>query len=47
VSCSGQKLRERLVVKSGLTAGDRVVTAGAYALKARIMKSQLGEGHGH
>ena len=43
----GQKLRERVVVKSGLTAGDRVVTAGAYALKARIMKSQLGEGHGH
>jgi cobalt-zinc-cadmium efflux system membrane fusion protein len=43
----GQKLRERVVVKSGLVAGDRVVTAGAYALKARIMKSQLGEGHGH
>ena len=43
----GQKLRGRLVVKSGLAAGERVVTAGAYALKARIMKSELGAGHGH
>ncbi|MBL8502249.1 MAG: efflux RND transporter permease subunit, partial [Rhodocyclaceae bacterium] len=31
----------------GLAAGDKVVTAGTYALKARIMKSQLGEGHAH
>lgn len=43
----GEKLRGRVVVKAGLAVGDKVVTAGTYALKARIMKSQLGEGHGH
>ncbi|MBK7136305.1 MAG: efflux RND transporter periplasmic adaptor subunit [Rhodocyclales bacterium] len=43
----GDKLRGRVVVKAGLAAGDKVVTAGTYALKARIMKSQLGEGHAH
>lgn len=43
----GDKLRGRVVVKNGLAAGDKVVTAGTYALKARIMKSQLGEGHAH
>ena len=43
----GDKLRGRVVVKAGLQAGERVVTAGTYALKARIMKSQLGEGHAH
>jgi len=43
----GDKLRGRVVVKAGLQAGERVVTAGTYALKARIQKSQLGEGHGH
>ncbi|MBI4291853.1 MAG: efflux RND transporter periplasmic adaptor subunit [Betaproteobacteria bacterium] len=43
----GEKLRGRVVVKRGLAAGDKVVTAGTYALKARVMKSQLGEGHGH
>ncbi|WP_265942193.1 efflux RND transporter periplasmic adaptor subunit [Dechloromonas sp. A34] len=41
----GDKLRGRVVVKNGLAAGDKVVTAGTYALKARVMKSQLGEGH--
>lgn len=43
----GEKLRGRVVVKAGLQAGERVVTAGTYALKARIQKSQLGEGHAH
>lgn len=43
----GEKLRGHVVVKAGLAAGDKVVTAGTYALKARIMKSQLGEGHAH
>ena len=43
----GEKLHGRVVVKAGLAAGDKVVTAGTYALKARIMKSQLGEGHAH
>jgi membrane fusion protein, heavy metal efflux system len=35
----------RTVVKSGLKPGEQVVTAGAYALKARKLKSQLGHGH--
>ena len=36
-----------VLTDAGLAAGDKVVTAGTYALKARIMKSQLGEGHAH
>lgn len=40
----GERLRGRVVIKSGLGVGDQVVTAGVYALKARILKSQLGEG---
>ncbi|HRF10539.1 MAG TPA: efflux RND transporter periplasmic adaptor subunit [Candidatus Accumulibacter phosphatis] len=43
----GEKVGQGVVVEDGLKAGDRVVTAGAYTLKARIMKSQLGSGHGH
>lgn len=43
----GDKLYGRVVVKAGLAAGDKVVIAGTYALKARVMKSQLGEGHAH
>jgi membrane fusion protein, heavy metal efflux system len=34
-----------IVVRSGLEPGDRVVVAGAYALKARLLKSQLGDSH--
>lgn len=33
-------------IKQGLVEGDRIVVTGAYALKARLLKSQLGEGHG-
>ena len=43
----GDKLRGRVVVKSGIKAGDTVVTSGAYALKARQLKGQLGSGHAH
>ena len=43
----GDKLQDRLTVRSGIKEGDRVVVAGAYALKAQMLKSQLGEGHGH
>lgn len=32
-----------VTVKSGLEAGDKVVVSGAYALKARLLKSQLGD----
>ena len=42
---SGERLDGRTVLKSGVTAGEQVVTAGAYALKARKLKSQLGHGH--
>jgi len=31
------------VIKQGLKAGDTYVRAGAFALKARLLRSQLGE----
>ncbi|TFW13362.1 efflux RND transporter periplasmic adaptor subunit [Massilia arenosa] len=40
---TGQRLNGRVVVTSGVSAGERVVVAGAYALKARLLKSQIGE----
>jgi len=41
----GERLAGRTVLVSGLKSGEQVVTAGAYALKARSLKSQLGHGH--
>ncbi len=41
----GERTGGRTVIKAGLKQGDQVVTAGAYALKARQQKSQLGHGH--
>jgi cobalt-zinc-cadmium efflux system membrane fusion protein len=41
----GERVGGRTVLKSGVKAGDQVVTSGAYALKARKLKSQLGHGH--
>jgi len=41
----GEKVGGRTVVKAGLKAGEQVVAEGAYALKARLLKSQIGEGH--
>lgn len=41
----GDKLSGRTVVKSGLATGEQVVTTGAYALKARLLKSQISEEH--
>ena len=38
----GEKLSGRTVIKSGVAAGEKVVTQGAYALKARLLKSQIG-----
>jgi len=35
----------RAIVKSGLKPGERVVTEGTYALKARLLKSQIGDTH--
>lgn len=42
---TGEKLGGRTTVKSGLKAGEQVVAAGAYALKARLLKSQIGDSH--
>jgi membrane fusion protein, heavy metal efflux system len=41
----GDKLGGRTVVKAGLKAGEQVVAAGTYALKARVLKSQIGDEH--
>ncbi len=41
----GDKVGGRTVVRSGLAAGEQVVAAGAYALKARVLKSQISEEH--
>jgi cobalt-zinc-cadmium efflux system membrane fusion protein len=43
----GQALANGTVVRGGVEPGERVVVAGSYALKARILKSQMGEGHVH
>ncbi|AVP97241.1 efflux RND transporter periplasmic adaptor subunit [Ahniella affigens] len=37
----------RTIVLDGLAAGNAIVVEGAYALKAQMLKSQLGEGHAH
>jgi cobalt-zinc-cadmium efflux system membrane fusion protein len=43
----GAVVADHTIVTDGVTAGDRVVVVGTYALKARMLKAQLGEGHGH
>lgn len=37
------ELGGKVVVKDGLSAGERVVVEGAYALKSRLLKSQIGD----
>ena len=39
----GERNGGMVIVKSGLEPGDEVVVAGAYALKARMLKSLIGE----
>lgn len=41
----GDKLRGKVVIRSGIKSGEKVVTAGTYALKARLLKSQIGDSH--
>ncbi len=43
----GETRGDFTIVEQGLASGDIVVVKGSYALKARLLKSQLGEGHGH
>lgn len=42
-----ERVGGRVIVKSGLKAGELVVVAGVYALKAKQLKSQIGAGHAH
>ncbi|MBI3730380.1 MAG: efflux RND transporter periplasmic adaptor subunit [Undibacterium umbellatum] len=37
----GEKLQGQVVLKSGLRPGEKVVVSGAYALKAKMLKSQI------
>jgi cobalt-zinc-cadmium efflux system membrane fusion protein len=39
----GDKVGGRVVVRSGVNEGEQIVAAGAYALKARMLKSQIGD----
>lgn len=39
----GERTQGLAVLKSGVAAGERVVVSGAYALKAHLLKSQIGE----
>jgi cobalt-zinc-cadmium efflux system membrane fusion protein len=41
----GDRVGGRTTIKAGIKPGEQIVTAGAYALKARKLKSQLGHGH--
>lgn len=41
----GEKQSGRTVIKSGVEAGEQVVTKGTYALKARLLKSQISDEH--
>jgi cobalt-zinc-cadmium efflux system membrane fusion protein len=41
----GEKFEGRTVITSGLTEGDQIVASGAYALKARLLKSQISDEH--
>jgi cobalt-zinc-cadmium efflux system membrane fusion protein len=43
----GETRGDFTIIKQGVAAGDTIVVKGVYALKARLLKSQLGEGHAH
>ena len=44
---AGEVIGDRTIVLEGIAVGDSVVVEGAYALKAQMLKSKLGEGHAH
>jgi cobalt-zinc-cadmium efflux system membrane fusion protein len=39
----GERTQGYAVLKSGVAAGESMVVSGAYALKARLLKSQIGD----
>lgn len=41
----GDKLHGQVILKAGIKPGEKVVTSGAYALKAKMLKSQIGDAH--
>jgi cobalt-zinc-cadmium efflux system membrane fusion protein len=41
----GDKVGGRVILRSGVKAGEQIVVTGAYALKARMLKSQIGDSH--
>lgn len=43
----GERFNGRVAIKSGVKPEELVVHEGVYALKARLLKSQIGEGHAH
>lgn len=44
---TGAAASEQVEILEGLAAGDRVVSAGTFLLKAAARDGELGEGHGH
>ena len=42
---TGARAGNRVMVKSGIKEGEQVVTRGAYVLKAKMLKSQIGDSH--
>ena len=44
---AGAVIGAQTVILEGIAVGDSIVVEGVYALKARLLKSQLGEGHAH
>ncbi|PHS69461.1 MAG: efflux transporter periplasmic adaptor subunit [Cycloclasticus sp.] len=44
---TGATVGDWTVIRSGLSAGDEIVIKQAFLLKSLILKSKMGEGHGH
>lgn len=41
----GETVGDRVVIRRGLTAGDRIAVGNVFDLKARLLKSQIGDEH--
>ena len=44
---TGDAVGNQTIVLDGLEPGDAIVVEGSFGLKSQILKSQMGEGHGH